>query len=60
MSFILADNRIIALDHRDQATTLPKGSEGHPATSRVQVSLYHRNWASGLIGEHLRAHGMTI
>ena len=57
---ILADSRIIALDHRNQATTLPKRLQGHPATSRVQVSLYDRDWASGPIGERLRARGITI
>ncbi|WP_343986265.1 hypothetical protein [Terrabacter terrae] len=57
---ILADSRIVALDHRNQTTTLPKGLQGHPATSRVQVSLYDRDWASGPIGEHLRARGITI
>lgn len=57
---ILADSRIIALDHRNQTTTLPKGMQNHPATSRVQVSLYDREWASGPIGERLRARGITI
>lgn len=57
---ILADSRITALDHRNETTTLPKRLQGHPATSRVQVSLYDRDWASGPIGEYLRARGIPI
>lgn len=57
---ILTDSTIIALDHRNHATTLPKGLQDHPATRRVQVSLYDRDWASGPIGERLTARGITI
>jgi hypothetical protein len=57
---VLADSKIVALDHRNETTRLPKGLQGHPATSRVQVSLYDPDWASGPIGEHLRARGIPI
>ncbi|MEO5743784.1 MAG: hypothetical protein ABIQ53_04230 [Terracoccus sp.] len=57
---VLTDSRIIALDYRDRATTLPKGLEGHLATRRVQVSLYNRDWAAGPLGEHLREHGVEF
>lgn len=57
---ILAESRIIELDHRNQTTTLPKAFQDHPARRRVQVSLYDRDWASGPIGERLRSRGITI
>ena len=52
---ILADSRISAVDGPGRKTTLPHGLLGHPATHQVQVNLYDRDWASGAIGEHLKA-----
>ena len=37
---------------------LPDGLEGHPATTRIQVSLYDRTWRDGPIGEQLRHRGI--
>ena len=57
---LLADSRISAVDYRGRKTTLPQELEGHAATRRVQVNLYDRDWASGPIGEHLKAKGVTL
>ncbi len=56
----LAESTIIALDRRDNTTTLPQGLAGHPATRRVQVSMYDRDWASSPLGERLKAQGIAI
>jgi hypothetical protein len=57
---LLADSRISAVDYRGRRTTLPPGLEGHPATRRVQVNFYDGDWATGPIGEHLKAKGVTL
>ncbi|GAB3057249.1 hypothetical protein GCM10027053_18660 [Intrasporangium mesophilum] len=56
----LAESTIVALDHRGNTTTLPQGLVGHPATRRVQVSLYDRDWAASPLGERLKAQGIAI
>ncbi|WP_207556056.1 hypothetical protein [Intrasporangium flavum] len=56
---LLDDCTISAVDHRGRATTLPDSLQPHPATTRVQVNFYDRDWASGPIGAHLKARGVA-
>ena len=56
----LAESTIIALDRHDNTTTLPQGLAGHPATRRVQISLYDHDWAASPLGERLKAQGLAI
>lgn len=56
----LAESTIIALDRNDNTTKLPQGLASHPATRRVQVSVYDRDWATSPLGERLKAQGLAI
>jgi hypothetical protein len=50
---------IVPLDSRGQTTTLPNQLvAGHPASTRVMVSLYDKSWREGPIGGRLRRAGV--
>ena len=51
---IVTDARIIERDSRGKAAAPSSKLAGSPALTRVQVSLYDKNWRSGPIGERLR------
>ena len=50
--------QVEALDRRGRPTDVESQLEGHPATTRVMVSLYDRGWRSGPIGDRLRELGV--
>lgn len=56
----LAESTVIALDGSDTTTTPRPALAGHPATRRVQVSLYDRDWAASPLGERLKAQGIAL
>lgn len=50
---------VVPLDYRGKPTSLPQQlAAGHPASTRVMVSLYDKNWRDGPIGDGLRQNGM--
>jgi hypothetical protein len=50
---------VVPLDNRDQSTSLPQQLlAGHPAPTRVMVSLYDKDWREGPIGDRLRNIGV--
>ncbi|MFD6177867.1 MULTISPECIES: hypothetical protein [unclassified Isoptericola] len=53
------DPEILALDSRGRATVLPPGLGAHPATTRIQVSLYDLDWRDGPVGAHLGREGIV-
>jgi len=56
---LVAGADIVPLDYRDQSTTLPQQLvAGHPAPTRVMVSLYDKDWREGPIGDRLRQDGV--
>ena len=57
---VCSDARVEAIDSRGRASALPKGLQGHPALSRVMVSLYSKDWRSGPIGDKVRATGLAV
>jgi len=46
--------QVLALDANGRATTPPDRLAGHPATTRIQVSLFDAHWRTGPIGKYLR------
>ena len=53
---VLADSSLEAVDSRGRPSTIPDDLPGQPATRRVMVSLYDKEWRTGPVGEHLPAH----
>lgn len=52
---VCSGGRVEAVDSRGNASVLPEGLDGHPALTRVMVSLYSKRWRHGPIGDKLRA-----
>ncbi|GAB3658218.1 hypothetical protein GCM10027596_14290 [Nocardioides korecus] len=52
--------RVEAVDSRGRTSRLPEKLTGHPALTRVMVSLYAEDWRSGPIGERVRAAGTVV
>ena len=50
--------RVEAVDSRGRASRLPEKLAGHPALTRVMVTLYAEDWRSTPIGERVRAFGL--
>jgi hypothetical protein len=56
---VVAGADVVALDHRGTSTNLPKQLvAAHPASTRVMVSLYDKDWRQGPIGHRLRQDGV--
>lgn len=50
---------VVPLDYRGESTSLPQQLlAGHPAPTRVMVSLYDKDWREGPIGDRLRQDGV--
>jgi hypothetical protein len=51
---VLSGSEVIPRGSTGKATTLPASLSGHPATRRIQISLYDKAWRDGPVGAHLR------
>ncbi|NYJ76408.1 hypothetical protein [Allobranchiibius huperziae] len=57
---VCAGAAVDAVSSSGRPSVLPKRLEGHPALSRVMVSLYSKDWKNGPIGEKVRAAGVHV
>ena len=55
---LLTDRELVARTSTGTERELPDGLDEHPASRRVQVSLYDKGWRTGPIGEELRRSGV--
>lgn len=55
---VLGHSTLVARTSTGREQDLPGDLEGHPATTRIQVSFYDKEWRDGPIGEQLRRRGI--
>ncbi len=55
---VVSGARVEEVDPRGRPTEVATQLDGHPATTRVMVSLYDRDWREGPIGRRLRDRGL--
>ena len=53
-ALVLSGSEIIPRGSTGKATTLPAALSGHPATRRINISLYDKAWRNGPVGAHLQ------
>jgi hypothetical protein len=54
----LSDVELIGRDSRDRTRAIGSKVSGHPATTRIQISLYDPAWRGGPIGRELARRGV--
>jgi len=55
---LLAHSHPVGRSSKGRAVAVPRRLPGHPASRRIQVSVYDKAWRQGPIGDHLRASGV--